>query len=592
MTAHQYAVLVYFLRRYWKIYVPISSLCLTVAFLETVNLAVLLPILNEMLAGGATGAVGLVGSALDQLLNLSPFPDRMASACAILVILAPVKGFLSVLMEYLIGRGSGKVLYDAKKQILHKYARAPYSFFLESKQGELIYQAFTAPNKLSFVMTRLPQLLVEVTRVAAILVLLALTHLKATLGLLAISLLMHGLVSLVTRNASYSLGRERVETDAAQSSLLQELFSGIKQISVFGVKQRWLDAFDQANQRFCELFTRDHALLAVPRSLIETLTVCALFGALLYGRLVYPDNLSTLLPVAGVFCMALLKILPALSILGRCRIEVQGALPNLEGIYTVLHAPIKEPSSGSRAFHGLRGGICLRGVRFAYPTRGELLRGLDLEIPKGRTTAIVGGSGSGKTTIINLLLGLYRPSSGQVLVDDVPLEELDSESYLRRVALVSQDTCLLHATISENIAFGRPGFTEQDIRRAAKVAHAHEFIEQLPDGYLTVVGERGMKLSGGQQQRLAIARAILGNPDILLFDEATSALDNVSEVAVQGAIREASQGKTVVQVAHRLSSIQSADKIVVLHGGLAEEEGTHEELLQKRGRYAQLHSAG
>jgi subfamily B ATP-binding cassette protein MsbA len=204
---------------------------------------------------------------------------------------------------------------------------------------------------------------------------------------------------------------------------------------------------------------------------------------------------------------------------------------------------------------------------------------------------MVGPSGTGKTTLINLILGLFEPHTGSVRADGIPIQELTQESWLGKIGFVSQDTFLFHSTIADNILFGREDHTQESVIRAAKIANAHDFITELPLSYDTVVGDRGMRLSGGQQQRLAIARAMLSDPEILIFDEATSSLDTIAERQVQQAIDNVSSDRTVILIAHRLSTVQRADKIIVIHEGQVVEEGTHQELLDMDGHYSQLVAA-
>ena len=210
-----------------------------------------------------------------------------------------------------------------------------------------------------------------------------------------------------------------------------------------------------------------------------------------------------------------------------------------------------------------------------------------MSFEKGAITAIVGPSGSGKTTLINMILGLFQPTSGRITVDGTPLQDLTNESWLRRLGFVSQDPFLYHTTIEENIRFYRTGHSEEELNRAATIANVHDFICELPEAYGTLAGDRGIKLSGGQQQRICIARAVLDSPEILIFDEATSSLDSLGEKQVQQAVDNASSDRTVIIIAHRLSTVRHANKIIVLDDGKIVEQGTHDELLKSKGHYYQ-----
>ncbi len=238
----------------------------------------------------------------------------------------------------------------------------------------------------------------------------------------------------------------------------------------------------------------------------------------------------------------------------------------------------------------VRGDVAFEDVHFSYPSSGPVLEGLTLEAPAGSTVAIVGATGSGKTTLMKLLLRFYDPTAGRVTLDGIEIRELTLPDLRSAVALVSQDVFLFHGTVRENIAYGRPDATQDEIEEAARLAEAHDFVTALSDGYDTIVGERGQKLSGGQRQRLSIARAILKDAPVLVFDEATSSVDNETEAAIQRSLERVSVGRTTVVIAHRLSTVRKADRIHVLVDGAIAESGTHDELVRSGGPYASLWS--
>ncbi|CAN5865205.1 ABC transporter ATP-binding protein [soil metagenome] len=281
------------------------------------------------------------------------------------------------------------------------------------------------------------------------------------------------------------------------------------------------------------------------------------------------------------------RLLWPLTRLGQTLDLYQRAMASSRRVFSLLDTQT-EMKDGEKRLEPVDGDLRLENVVFAYKDSEPVVNDLSLHLAAGQTTAIVGATGAGKSTIIKLLLRFYDPQQGRVTLDGHDLRDLEMTSLRRAIGLVSQDVFLFHGTVLENIAYGDPDASLEAVRRAAEVAEAHEFIANLPNGYDTVVGERGQKLSGGQRQRISIARAVLKNPPILILDEATSAVDNETEAAIQRSLEKIARGRTMILIAHRLSTIRNADRIYVLEHGRLKEQGKHKELLERPGVYAGL----
>lgn len=287
----------------------------------------------------------------------------------------------------------------------------------------------------------------------------------------------------------------------------------------------------------------------------------------------------------------LYRLQPQMKIFDSARVNLGGLTGSVEQVMELLNRADKTYiSSGKLPFKGLKQAITFNCVTFRYdPLEKPVLQQISITIPRGKTTAIVGPSGAGKSTLIGLLCRFYDVTTGDIYVDGEPLKQLNLADWRSRIAIVSQDTHLFSSTITENIAYGRLDATTDEIIAAAKLAHAHDFILELPQGYETKVGDRGVRLSGGQRQRLALARAIICNPEILILDEATNALDSISEHLIQEVLQSFGQDRTVIVIAHRLSTIEQADQIIVMEKGRVREQGSIQSLLQLNGLFAKLY---
>jgi ATP-binding cassette, subfamily B, bacterial len=372
------------------------------------------------------------------------------------------------------------------------------------------------------------------------------------------------------------------------NSRLSNNLSGITTIKSFTTEAYELERVSQESEAYRRSNQRAIAFSAAFVPLIRIIILIGFTATLLYGGLeTAAGNLAV--GTYSVLVFLTQRLLWPLTRLGETLDQYQRAMASTTRVMDLLDTPIMIHSGyRSLPIHDVRGTIEFSTVTFAYSDRAPILNHLSLHIPAGKTTAIVGATGSGKSTLVKLLLRFYELESGSITLDGINLREIRLQDLRRAIGLVSQDVFLFHGTVADNIRYGSPAASHEAVVSAATIAEAHDFIRQLPQGYDTIVGERGQKLSGGQRQRLAIARAVLNDPPILILDEATSAVDNETEAAIQRSLERITQNRTTIAIAHRLSTIRNADCIYVMEEGRLIEQGQHDELLRQNRVYAGL----
>ncbi len=586
-TRPRFSTIAFFLKRHKSLYAGILVLTVVGSVAESISVAAFFPMFSTLLSdpqGETSGVLGFLTSWVDVV----PVSSPIAAASILVIGLFLVKTVFTLVRETVVAFASAKVVYGTKKEILEKYSGAQYQFFLDSQQGSLIYNVITAPDSVGLIMLNGPKMLAFFLKIVFITAMLILIFPLAAAAFIVLGLAYYGVIYVLSRKVSFNIGKGKANASAEMTIQANEYLSGIRQIIAYGLHKPWTDKFNGANRTFSQLQARDMAWLAAPRPIMEFSAISLLLGFLLILNFSRPDSIIEVLPRLGVFAIAMVQLLPALTSFGAMRMAILSALPNMQLAHQTITETVPQRIDGHLELDTFEESIKFENVRFAHKNRDALFENLNLRIEKGKITALVGPSGSGKTTIINLILRLFEPSDGKITVNGVPLNELTYDSWLSKIGFVSQDPFTFHASVKENILFGRHEGSDRSVLQSAKIANAEEFISEHPEGYDTVVGDRGMRISGGQQQRLAIARAVFDDPEILIFDEATSSLDSISERLVQEAIETASQGKTVILVAHRLSTVRRADKIIVLDNGKVVEEGSHDELLDRQGHYSRL----
>lgn len=514
----------------------------------------------------------------------------MTQVIGLFLGLVILQGLLSMGHAYLTAAISQRLMADFRLHVFTHLQSLSLAFFGKRRTGELLSRLMNDINVIQTTVTETPidsakQL---VTLIGGVTFLLIMNWRLCLLILLLLPALV--LVARGFGRKLKSLSVSIQDQTAAATTNAEEVISGIRIVKSFGQTTREAERFGTNVRTSMRLALRRAGILAIFIPTITLVTFAAAAAVLWYGGRqviegsVSPGDLFAFVLFAGILMGPFGS---AARVFGQIK-EAQGAM---QRVFELLDTePDVRDAPGAVELSTVEGRVTLDRVSFAYNPRHPTLTDISLEVTPGQVVAIVGPTGCGKTTLLNLLHRFYDPTSGVVRIDGHDLRTVRLESLYRQIALVPQETILFGGTILDNIRYGRDRASEADIHAASRTANAHEFITALPDGYQTIVGEKGVNLSGGQRQRLAIARAVLKNPRILMLDEATSALDSESERLVQEALDRLMKGRTTFVVAHRLTTIQGADRIVVLNKGQIAETGTHMALMEQRGLYHYLYT--
>ena len=534
----------------------------------------------------------LAGQAIDCIVDMGKV-DFVAIRGVLLTILicTAVAALSQWVMNEMNNRVTFQVTRDVRDEAFRHIQVLPLSYLDKHPQGDTVSRIISDVDTFADgLLMGFTQLFTGLLTIVGTLVLMLILNWQIALVVICITP-----VSLLVANfiakSTYSMFQLQTKTRGEQTAIIDEAIGQMKTVQAFGHEKKTLEQFDEVNQRLKKYSLRAiffSSLTNPATRFVNSLVYAgvALTGALIaMGGGITVGNLTSFLSYANQYTKPFNEISGVIT-------ELQNALACAGRIFELIEAPERSPEPEAPKHPGeVRGGVEIRDLSFSYDPAKPLIRDFDLSVEPGQRVAIVGPTGCGKTTFINLLMRFYDPQDGQICLDGVDTLDMDRGALRRSVGMVLQDTWLRSGTIRDNIAMGRPEATMEEVVAAAKAAHAHSFIRRLPKGYDTVIGEAGGNLSQGQKQLLCIARVMLCLPPMLFLDEATSSIDTRTEIRIQKAFGTMMEGRTSFIVAHRLSTIQEADMILVMRDGQIVEKGTHETLLDQKGFYATLYDS-
>jgi len=521
------------------------------------------------------------------------FPSWIHNAWTIVAIsivsVTLVKGVAEYLATYFINFIGHSVVRDLRNLLYSKIIQQSMAFFTRTSTGRLMSAVTSDIERIQFAVSQTAaDFLKQSFTLVGLLGVLFYVDWKLALG----SLILVPLVVLPSRNFGRYIrisSRSSQDKMAEMNNVLQETFSGIRIVKAFGMERLEVEKFEAATRRLLRVSLRWVRAQAATSPIMEVLGAITVAGILLYARNEIMHQAQT---TGGfvAFLYALIKTYEPIKRLTGVHNAAAQAVGASEQVfhYLDLHPDIHD-EPGASTLPPFERQIEFEDVDFDYEESLPLLRNIDLRIRKGEVVAIVGSSGAGKTTLASLIPRFFDVTRGRLLIDGHDVRDLKLDSLRAQIGIVTQETILFNDTAYNNICYGSQMASEEAVREAARAALAEDFILEMPEGYQTVIGERGQRLSGGQRQRIAIARAFLKNPPILILDEATSELDTESEMLVQKALANLMQGRTVLVIAHRLSTVRRAERIIVLDHGTITEVGSHEDLVSRGGMYQKLH---
>lgn len=568
---------------------------LLLSFSKKYVLSLVLTVLSMLALVGAQLLIPWLIKTLINALTVEPINDATLdlitklTAIALLVFIA--RGVMQFIRSYSAHLAGWGVVSDARKYVYQHLQRLSLRYYEDKQTGQLMSRVINDTDLFErFISHAVPEVFVNVVSLIGITAILFSINWQLTLlAMVPIPLVILGLVlySKIVRPAF----RNRQHQLGELNAVLNDSISGVREIKAFTREEVMLSQVGKSIDQYRASLLRALKLMAIFQPFLDFVSsIGQLFVIFFGGRLAYAGKLSIANLVA--FFLYLESFYQPVRGLGMAWEQVQESMAGFERIADMLETnpDVTNESDAVLLPERVSGDIRFDQVNFHYVEGEMVLKDINLHIPANKVTALVGPTGVGKSTLVSLIPRFYDVVEGSITMDGIDIRKIDLRDLRSQISIVLQDVFLFHGNVRDNILFGKPDATDEEIVAAAKVANAHDFIMQLPEGYETLIGERGVKLSGGQRQRISIARAVLKNPPILILDEATSAVDTETELLIQQALERLMAGRTTIIIAHRLSTVRNADQIVVLEGSQVTEIGTHADLLSAHGLYYRLYS--
>ena len=522
-------------------------------------------------------------------------PDKllyyMLAGAGALLGLYIIKALLNYVLQYWGHLVGVRIQADLRSELFNHLQKLPFSYFDDNKTGVIMSRMTNDLFEISELAHHGPEdLFLSLVTITGAFIMLAFINLWLTLITFVCVPLVVVTAAFMRRRMIKTFARVRVVQGEINADI-ESAVSGIRVSRAYGAQEHEREKFERGNAEFVKAKSGQYKVMGEFFSSMNFFMDFLYFTVILSGGLFFYYDVIDVGEFAA-FVLYIITLITPIRTLTTIYEQIQEGMTGFKRFCEITDIPAETEKPDAIVPDTLKGEIVFENVSFAYKNDGEencVIKNFSMKIPAGRTVALVGPSGGGKTTICHLIPRFYEIDGGKITIDGYDLRDLDRAALRRNIGVVQQDVFLFNGTIRENIAYGNFGASDEEIEAAAKKANIHDYVASLPDGYGTQVGERGVKLSGGQKQRVSIARAFLKNPPILILDEATSALDNATEMQIQSALHKLSAGRTALVVAHRLSTIKNADEIIVVTADGIEERGTHEELIAKGGAYRELY---